>query len=168
MNTGIPRCLHEIDSDIWIWMSYITYYSCFSSQLSHLYHHLSLFWEAWLHAKYRTKTNFTRCHIWFEAFTRNKCAKIFSRNQLCQCLVENKNKRQNPRNKQFPSLATLSTDTPSTNRFLYKLNQDLIEYKRYQQYKFVCAKVRSAMPFGGQSHDYFHSFLLGTSFGHPN
>lgn len=78
-------------------MSYVTYHSFLSSQLSHLYHHLFLFWEAWLHAKYRLKSNFKRYYVRLEAFTENKCAKIFSGNQSCQYLVKNKNKRQNPK-----------------------------------------------------------------------
>jgi hypothetical protein len=76
-------------------MSSVIYHSFLSSQLSHLYHHLSLFWEAWLHAKYRKKSNFKRFYVRLEALPANKCAKIFSGNQPYQCLVKIKNKGQN-------------------------------------------------------------------------
>jgi hypothetical protein len=46
----------------------------------------------------------------------------------------------------IPSLATGSTDNPTTDPFLHTLNDDRVEYMYYKQSKTVTSKVEAAVP----------------------
>jgi hypothetical protein len=63
--------------------------------------------------------------------------------------------------KQFPFLATVSTDAPSIDHLFYTLNHNFTAYGHSAVELVFRTVIETAMLSGVQSHDYFIAFCLG-------